>query len=82
MTTTDKGLETADIETSSDGYAARFAGPVGEWMLEIQETITVALLPKTPSATILDVGGGHGQLATRSGTESANPCLHRVGMTT
>ena len=63
MTTTDKGLETADIETSSDGYAARFAGPVGEWMLEIQETITVALLPKTPSATILDVGGGHGQLA-------------------
>ena len=25
--------ETADIETSSDGYASRFSGPVGRWML-------------------------------------------------
>ena len=55
--------ETADIETSSDGYAARFAGPVGDWMLAVQERITVALLAGRPGATILDVGGGHGQLA-------------------
>lgn len=55
--------ETADIETSSDGYAARFAGPVGEWMLEIQEKIAVSLLPPSGAVTILDVGGGHGQLA-------------------
>ena len=55
--------ETADIETSSEGYAARFAGPAGEWMLEVQELITVSLLPLPEKITMLDVGGGHGQLA-------------------
>lgn len=55
--------ETADIETSSDGYAARFAGPVGSWLLSVQEKITVTMLADSPGATILDVGGGHGQLA-------------------
>ncbi len=55
--------EIADIETSSDGYAARFSGAVGEWMLQVQETLTVSLLPAPGVATILDVGGGHGQLA-------------------
>ena len=55
--------ETADIESSSEGYAARFAGPVGEWMLEVQEKATVSLLPASTAISILDVGGGHGQLA-------------------
>ncbi|MBI3987794.1 MAG: class I SAM-dependent methyltransferase [Lentisphaerae bacterium] len=55
--------ETADIETSSDEYAGRFAGPTGEWMLKVQETLTLELLEKVPAKTILDVGGGHGQLA-------------------
>ncbi|MEI6787748.1 MAG: class I SAM-dependent methyltransferase [bacterium] len=55
--------ETADIETSSDGYAARFAGPVGGWMLAVQEKMTVAMLVGSPGASVLDVGGGHGQLA-------------------
>ena len=55
--------ETADIETSSDGYAARFAGSAGEWMLEVQEKVTISLLPDPEKTTILDVGGGHGQLA-------------------
>jgi len=94
--------ETADIETSSDGYASRFAGPTGEWFLQVQERITLAMLrdyetlgpeergaetcaapgdnrqssfnphhatstshlqsPKVP-LSVLDVGGGHGQLA-------------------
>lgn len=62
MTTPDRP-ETADIETSSDAYAARFAGPVGEWMLGVQERITVSMLVGMPGATVLDVGGGHGQLA-------------------
>jgi ubiquinone/menaquinone biosynthesis C-methylase UbiE len=56
-------LETADIETSSDDYASRFAGPTGEWMLAVQERITLGFLKDRPGATILDVGGGHGQLA-------------------
>ena len=64
MTTGEREMrETADIETASDGYAARFAGPVGEWMLGVQESLTVAMLASLPGASILDVGGGHGQLA-------------------
>jgi len=57
-------LETADVETSSDGYAKRFEGPVGQWFLQIQERIALSMLRDVPpGATILDVGGGHGQLA-------------------
>lgn len=59
----DKFPETADIETASDDYAERFAGAVGAWMLKIQETTVRDLLQDHPGVTILDVGGGHGQLA-------------------
>lgn len=62
--------ETADIETSSESYATRFAGEVGQWFLEVQEQITLSLLDRQSIHTILDVGGGHGQLArplTRQG---------------
>jgi SAM-dependent methyltransferase len=55
--------ETADVETSSDGYAARFSGPVGAWMLAAQERAVLGLLGAPAGATVLDVGGGHGQLA-------------------
>lgn len=55
--------ETADVETSSDGYAARFAGPVGAWMLGVQEGAVRRLLEGLPGGPLLDVGGGHGQLA-------------------
>ncbi|MBU4198695.1 MAG: class I SAM-dependent methyltransferase [Verrucomicrobia bacterium] len=55
--------ETADIETSSEEYAARFAGPTGAWMLQIQETIVRDLLKSLKVTIVLDVGGGHGQLA-------------------
>ncbi|MDR3088893.1 MAG: methyltransferase domain-containing protein [Desulfobulbaceae bacterium] len=54
--------ETADIETASDAYAARFAAEVGAWFLERQAAITLELLKNFPQATVLDVGGGHGQL--------------------
>jgi SAM-dependent methyltransferase len=55
--------ETADIETSSDDYARRFAGGTGRWMLSVQERIALDLLDAYSGGTILDVGGGHGQLA-------------------
>jgi 2-polyprenyl-3-methyl-5-hydroxy-6-metoxy-1,4-benzoquinol methylase len=55
--------ETADIETSSDAYAARFAGATGRWMLTVQERIVLGRLREKPQASVLDVGGGHGQLA-------------------
>jgi len=54
--------EAADIETSSEDYASRFAGPVGSWFLKVQENATLEMLAGYPGCTILDVGGGHGQL--------------------
>jgi len=54
--------ETADIETSSEDYASRFAGEIGAWLLKVQEDATLKMLTPYPKATILDVGGGHGQL--------------------
>lgn len=78
--------ETADIETSSDEYAARFSGPVGEWMLSVQESMTLGLVERRAVSAILDVGGGHGQLAVplcRKGYPvtvlgSAESCRQRV----
>ncbi len=55
--------ETADIETSGEDYARRFSGPVGEWMLSVQERAVAGYLRDRPGASVLDVGGGHAQLA-------------------
>lgn len=79
--------ETADIHTSTDEYAGRFAGAWGEWMLGVQERLTLELLSDLPKgATVLDVGGGHGQLAypmVREGFAvtvlgSDESCKHRI----
>ena len=54
---------TPDVETASEAYAQRFAGPVGAWMLAVQSQTLLALLEAIPGKlSILDVGGGHGQL--------------------
>lgn len=55
--------ERADVETSSEGYARRFAGPVGEYFLETQTAALLEMLAPFPGARVLDVGGGHAQLA-------------------
>ncbi len=55
--------EKADIETSSEDYAKRFSGEVGKYFLDKQARITLELLKDFPNATVLDVGGGHAQLA-------------------
>lgn len=60
--TTDRPLEFADVETSSEDYARRFSGPVGEFFLALQTQITLSLLKPWPRAKVLDIGGGHGQL--------------------
>lgn len=59
----DLPLETADVETSSEEYARRFDGAVGSYFLKTQETIALRLLAPWPQARVLDVGGGHAQLA-------------------
>lgn len=83
----DAGREDADIETSTEDYARRFAGPVGRWFLQVQERTTLALLRHLPpGATVLDVGGGHGQLTRaliRAGYRltvvgSAPSCARRI----
>jgi SAM-dependent methyltransferase len=57
-------VEDADISSSSDDYALRFAGSVGEWLLGMQTRVTLDLLRGLPhGASVLDVGGGHAQIA-------------------
>ncbi len=56
-------VENADIETSSEDYARRFSGRAGKWMLGRQESIVMRLLQRNHPDKILDVGGGHAQLA-------------------
>jgi SAM-dependent methyltransferase len=55
--------ENADVLTSSDAYAQRFAGPVGAFLLDVQTRATLELLKPWPHARVLDLGGGHAQLA-------------------
>jgi 2-polyprenyl-3-methyl-5-hydroxy-6-metoxy-1,4-benzoquinol methylase len=54
-----------DIESSTWGYAGRFAGPVGEWLLGQQVEATrkafAEHFPQAGGLQVLDVGGGHGQ---------------------
>ncbi|HEX2248944.1 MAG TPA: methyltransferase domain-containing protein [Gemmatimonadales bacterium] len=64
VTPSDRPKEDADVETASEAYAARFAGDVGRWFLERQARDTLQLLEHLdPGAKVLDVGGGHAQLA-------------------
>jgi len=56
-------MEQADVETSSEAYARRFSGAVGGWFLAVQAEATLDLLRPFPRARVVDVGGGHGQLA-------------------
>jgi 2-polyprenyl-3-methyl-5-hydroxy-6-metoxy-1,4-benzoquinol methylase len=56
-------IETADLESSSDAYARRFSGPVGAWFLDVQAQATLELLQPFPQARVIELGGGHGQLA-------------------
>lgn len=55
--------ENGDVESSTDGYARRFSGAAGEWMLHVQEDRAFASFRQWPGGTVLDVGGGHGQIA-------------------
>jgi SAM-dependent methyltransferase len=65
MTSLVEGMrEDADIGTSSDEYARRFTGEVGRWFVETQKRLTLELLRSLPpGSTVLDVGGGHAQIA-------------------
>lgn len=53
-----------DIETATAAYADRFAGPIGAFLLDVQDQGVRRLLSGLPlkGAQVLDVGGGHAQL--------------------
>ena len=51
----------ADVETASDGYASRFQGAAGEYLLSVQERSIRDVMPDMRGMSVLDVGGGHGQ---------------------
>jgi SAM-dependent methyltransferase len=55
--------ENPDIETSSEDYARRFVGPVGDYFLRVQEQLCLELLRPWAGCCVLDVGGGHAQIA-------------------
>lgn len=52
-----------DIHSSSDEYQKRFSGKVGEWFVEVQQSILSACLKSVGAeqCSIIDFGGGHGQ---------------------
>ncbi len=55
--------ETPDVETSSANYASRFSGAAGRYLLEAQTAAITRSVANLPPGTLLDVGGGHGQVA-------------------
>ncbi|HSU83226.1 MAG TPA: class I SAM-dependent methyltransferase [Thermoanaerobaculia bacterium] len=83
----DTVIEAPDVETASEGYARRFAGEVGGFFLDIQARTVLDLLAPWPGARVLEVGGGHAQLAgplAERGygvtvTGSAAVCRERLG---
>jgi SAM-dependent methyltransferase len=55
---------TPDLETASEDYARRFAGPTGRYFLDSQQASLIGLLgAPTGPLRVLELGGGHGQLA-------------------
>ncbi len=59
--------EWPDAASSTDDYAARFRGPVGEHFLDVQWRGVLEGLgvDRGTPVSVLDVGGGHAQLAGR-----------------
>lgn len=77
--------EPLDVATSSEDYARRFSGQIGSYFLEVQERLVTQALSVLPTgSSVLEIGGGHGQLlgaydgfkATIHG--SSERCLARV----
>ncbi len=60
----DKIIESPDIETASLVYAKRFSGQWGEYLLAEQKERVAECIPVKSDISILEVGGGHAQLAS------------------
>ncbi|MCA9211737.1 MAG: class I SAM-dependent methyltransferase [Planctomycetales bacterium] len=51
-----------DVHSSTDSYATRFAGPVGQYFVNVQSEAIRRQLQIHRIASALDIGGGHGQI--------------------
>jgi len=56
--------DTCDLATANEDYAARFAGPAGAHLLNVQHRATQHMLKPFGQGSVLDLGGAHGQNAT------------------
>jgi SAM-dependent methyltransferase len=66
-----------DVETAGPAYAARFAGATGAWLLDVQARTLLRLLAALPGRlSVLDVGGGHGQLTRTLGSAGHRVVVH------
>ena len=69
-------FECADVFTASAEYAARFQGAVGDYMLLVQEKAVAEMFRPYNASTVLDVGGGHGQLINLYRRNNMSITLH------
>ena len=67
MPTNDSTVTMPDVESSSAEYARRFAGSAGRYLLDVQANSVARALQGLTPGTVLDVGGGHGQLVAPLG---------------
>lgn len=52
-----------DVHTSSAIYAKRFSSPGGRYLLQVQTSTLRDMVRPWPGASVLDIGGGHGQIS-------------------
>jgi ubiquinone/menaquinone biosynthesis C-methylase UbiE len=52
-----------DVHTSTDNYAERFSGAIGDFFNEVETHAFLNLLGRWPGCSVLDVGGGHARMA-------------------
>lgn len=52
-----------DVHTSSAIYAKRFSSPGGRYLLQVQTSTVRDMVRPWPGASVLDIGGGHGQIS-------------------
>lgn len=68
--------EAPDVETSRASYASRFAGRAGAYLLDAQWRSIERALEGLAPGSVLDVGGGHGQLADRFAARGWDVTVH------
>ena len=71
-----KIIESPDVETASLVYAKRFSGQWGEYLLAEQKARVAECIPAVADISILEVGGGHAQLASIYAERGLRPTIY------